>query len=230
MAFRRRNNRRRRPNKRRNFKSKWARKQMIKPKFGGKIKQPVHYFTRFVDKGTISGDGTGTASFGVVSFTLSEVPGFGEFVNLYDYFKLNAVKVSFIPVSNVSVYSAMGSGSIPLGANTTYYDRFFSVVDYNDATVPTSIDSLREYSNCKWSPNNKIHKRFLHPKVILSVDDASAGSPVELGQFNKNPWLSTASNGAVFYGIKYAFEQFTNNSDVRYRIECKFYMSFKAPR
>lgn len=197
------------------------------PKFGGRIRQPVHYFHRFVGKTTISYDGT-SPTYGSLYFQLADVPGYSEFITMYDFFKIVAVKVMFVPYMNVTYYDATAGVSIN---NSNYSNRFFSVIDYNDSTTPTSLDDLRQYSNCKMTPRTRTHKRFFYPKPVMVVDkDSSSGSTVGYAEVIKNPWISTESLDTRYYGIKYGFEQTnpSNSTNEAYRVECVYYMKFKG--
>lgn len=210
--------------KKRQWRKKFARKSYMSRSLS--TTQPVHYYTRHVDKGTISGDGVGTDTFGVLYFKLEDVPGYSEFVNMYRAYKICAVKVTFIPISNVTVY-----GSVSVETFTTNYHRLVTVFDYMNSSTPTSLSELREYHNCKVTGNNRLHKRFIYPKVQLAIDqDAQGGSALTYGELKQKPWLVTSSSTSEYLGIKYGFEQSSSSSDPRYRIECKYYLAFKQPK
>lgn len=184
-------------------------RSITKPKFGGKIKQPVHYFKRHVDRGTLTSDGTGTETFGTFTFTLQDVPGYTEFTNLYDSYKIVAVKIMFLPI-----YDNTNSGI----NYSIFYERMMSVIDFNDNTTPSSLSELREYRNCKVTPNNKIHKRYFYPKMLLD------------GIATVSPWLETSTTSTNYYGIKYGWEQATGETASRWRVECVYYMKFKSSK
>lgn len=202
-------------------------RQMLKPKIGGQLRQPVHYFTRFQNYGTIQALNATTITFGVVFFELANVPGFAEFTAMYDFFKINAVSVRFIPQSNVNLYNDTGQVQV---VASQFYNRIVTVVDYNDRTVPTSLNDLRQYGNCKVGTNNRVHKRFFHPKPTLAVDeDSGSGTSYGLAQMGKIPWIATGSDQAEWYGIKYGIEHANPGGTVDlYKVEVKLYLSFKG--
>lgn len=206
---------------RRNFK-----RQAIKPRVNGKVFQPIHYYVRHVDLGTISGDSGGTDTLGSLSFKLSDVPSFAEFTAMYRQFKICAVKVQFIPISNVTYSTSIGTE--PWSYN---YYRFLSVIDYTSSGSTASLNELRQYSNCKVSANNRIHKRFLYPKALVVMDeDSASGSTTSYANPQNTPWIGTQADACQFFGIKYGFEQLSNDNNQRYRVECKYYLAFKQPR
>lgn len=188
------------------------------PRSLGNPTQKVYYFSRYASLGTIVA-ATAANQYGGSVFSLDQVPNYTDFTNLYDFFKIKAIKISFIPLSNVTL------GSSSTNTYTNYNNRIFTVIDYNDAGTPTSIDELREYSNCKWSPNNKIHKRYFSPNPLADATDDSTIS------LQYKPWVPTTNYNLDYYAIKWAIENTDSGPTVpKYKIEAKFYMAFKSPR
>lgn len=205
-------------------------RQMLKPKIYRRgrlqLKQPVHYFTRYQNGGTITALATTTSTFGVMYWELASVPGFSEFTAMYDFYKINAVQANFIPLSNNSNYQNLGANA----GLADYYNRIITVLDYNDRSIPTSLDSLRQYSNCKVTSNNIVHRRFLHPKPTIAMDEDSQASNVYgIAQAINTPWVSTASNQCEWYGIKFGIEHPAPGGDEDiYKVEFKIYLAFKG--
>ena len=173
--------------------------------------QRIYQFTRFADFYTITTNNI-TDTLGAINFALNDVPGYTEFTALYDAYKINAVKIMFLPqmTSNISVSSVNNPY-----ANT----RFFSCIDYNDSTAPANVDAVREYKSCKYTPILRRHKRYIYKPKILA---AEGYTPV-------SPWISCASPSVIYYGLKYAIENTnaTVGTAFEYSVECKFYLSFK---
>lgn len=218
MAYYRRRNYRR-PVRRRTYRKR----RPIGRKWSARKRVPgVNYFKRFVDRGTINA-ATGTSTtFGALDFSLDQVPGYTEFQNLYDTFKLNRVKIMFLPLSNVSLTS---DADAEVFRNTEFNNRLFTTIDFNDATAPTTVNELREYGTAKMSPMTRIHKRYFKPRY---QDTVSGGSS------QRSDWLSTDNSADVkYYGIKYALQHRTvvsESAQTLYRVECIYYMSFKQPK
>lgn len=204
-------------------------RQMVRPKYRIRgryqISQPVHYFTRFQNGGTISTTASVANTYGVIYWELAAVPGYAEFTAMYDFYKINAVQVRFIPLTNVSSYMQITTDA----AVVNYYNRLITCIDYNDRQVPTTLDQIRQYSNCKVTPNSITHKRFLHPRPTIAIDeDSGSGSVYNVGQTG-NVWISTVANQTEWYGIKYGIEHDATAAiqDI-YKLEFKIYLSFKG--
>jgi len=194
-------------------------------RWSAKKRRPgVYYFKRFTGNlGNINLGAGQSNAFASFSFSLDQVPNASEFVNLYDMYKINRVKIMAIPVSNVTLF---GDLTPEVFRQTEYSNRFFSVLDYNDSGVFTSVNQAREYQNCKVTMSTKIHKRYFKPRVALDVISG-------LGYNPKSQWLSTANITTPHYGIKFAYEGRTNTTSAAvtlYKLEAVFYMSFRNPR
>lgn len=173
--------------------------------------QKVFLFKRFTGAfGTLT-LGSITNSYAAYNFSLSDLPNYTEFTALYDMYKINCVKMVFIPQMDTNV-------SLSTVNNPYASSRFFSVIDYNDGTAPLTIDELREYHTCKFTPILKTHKRVIYKPKIL---DSSS--------YSISPWMSTASPSTNYYGLKVGVEAMSSfvTTSFNYNIEAKFYMSFK---
>ena len=98
----------------------------------------VHYFKRsfYVSSDLLS---TGGVSLNFAkSYNLNQLPGSTEFSNLFDQYRINLIKVRWMPRAN----------SAELFANNTI-GSLFSVIDYDDATSPGGINELMQYQKSK---------------------------------------------------------------------------------
>lgn len=149
-------------------------------------------------------------------FRLSAVTGHTDFTALYDQYKIRAVKVSFIPMANITTANESGFASL-----------IYSTYDFNGASTTPTRDEIREYQYCKWSPYGKIHKRYFFPRTIESA--SGTGNSTKVGPQN---WLSTAYDNALYYSL------LVNVSNVPsiaadepiYKVEVKYYLSFKTTK
>lgn len=189
----------------RRYKRRFFRKRYYK-----RSTQRLYRFTRLADFGFITISNI-TPTLGAINFSLIDLPNYTEFTALYDMYKINAVKITFLPqmTENISASSVNN----PLAST-----RFFSAIDYNDSTAPTTIDEVRQYQNAKMTPILKVHTRYIYkPKILDS------------GSFTLTPWISTTSPSNNYFGLKYGIEQMqsTVSTAMEYKIECKFYLSFR---
>lgn len=205
MVYRKRSYRRRRVTRKRAYRRRFTKRYRY-----SKRGQKLYLFKRHLDYGELTLNNL-LPTFAVYNFSLSDLPNSTEFTTLYDMYKINCVKITFLPqmTQNVS-----------LGAVNNAYasTRFFSAIDYNDGNAPTSYDDIRQYQSCKVTPILRPHKRVIFKPKILDSNG-----------FSIAPWMSTASPNANYFGLKVAVEPMDSSSTTSmiYTVEAKFYMSFK---
>lgn len=192
------------------YKKKYTRSKTTASGKFNKRGQQLYLFKRFADFGefTISNS---VNTFSAYNFSLNDVPNSTEFTSLYDMYKINAIKIEFLPQQTQSI--SIGSVNNPNASS-----RFFSVIDYNDGSAPTSIDELRQYQTCKYTPILQPHKRIIYKPKILDTNG-----------FSISPWMSTASPSANYFGLKVAVEPMdsTSTTSMMYTVEVTYYLSFK---
>lgn len=207
MAYRRRRTfRKRRPaTRKRTYRRRFTRRSRYSKKG-----QKLYLYKRHCDYGELTISNI-TATYGAYNFSLADLPNYTEFTSLYDQYKINCVKLTFLPQMNTSV-------SIGTINNPNASARFFSAIDYNDGSTPTSSDDIRQYQSCKVTPILRIHKRVIFKPKILDTNG-----------FSIAPWMSTATPSANYFGLKYAIEAMDSTStlSMTYTVEAVFYMSFK---
>jgi len=146
------------------------------------------------------------------NFSLSDLPNVTEFTSLYDVYKINAVKIVFIPQMTQNI-------SLSTVNNAAANARFFSAIDYTDSTGPTSMDQLRQYQSCKYTSCLRTHKRYFKPRIM---DSGAAYNPGK-------PWIATSSPNVNYFGLYIGVEPMSASvtPTMAYSIECTYYVSFK---
>lgn len=167
-----------------------------------------------------------------IGFRLQDVPSYTDFTNVYDSYRIRAVKVNLIPIGNISSSNEPGALTGPPG---NYAVRCFSAFDPNNdgvgITGSNPVQQIQQYQNSKWTPYNRIHKRYIKPKIMVS-----AAGPTPTNTYvniaGKQPWNQCADLGArVHYGLPIVVDDsgFTAGSTT-YKIECTYYMQFIRPK
>lgn len=198
----------------------------------GNPKQKVYYFKRHVDLSTLVAGNDAAFTNYSLEFKLSDVPNYTEFTALYDNYRINAVKVSFIPVYNISSMFVLRTTDdyVPTLSSTKglpYFTRTYSCIDYTDDNELATGDNYRQYANCKVKPICKIHKRYLKPRVLMDIGEAGSVNPI------RNPWLASETPSVPYYSLKFGWEPLPTGSvasgDAVFKVEAVYYMSFKTP-
>jgi len=151
---------------------------------------PIHTFKRTIFQPAKYSVTTSNV-YASISFNLNDLPNVAEFTSLFDQYRINSIKWTLMP---------RGS-SAEAGTNNSAC-KIFSVLDYDDDTAPTSIDTLLQYENCKTSNSLRDHSRSLRPKFARSVYQ----SALVTGYGQSSGWLDCDSTLIPHYGIKLAFQ------------------------
>lgn len=150
-----------------------------------------------------------------VSFTLNGVPNASEFTGLYDQYRINAVKLRLMPRGNSS---ELAPGNIC---------SLFSVIDYDDATVPTGgVNQLVQYQSLKVTRSDKEHVRYFKPRINVGAINAITGIS---NKMNTKGWLDCDVSTTEHYGLKFVVER-PPTGTVVYDAIVTLYLAFKNVR
>ncbi len=121
---------------------------------------------------------------GGVFFTLQAAPNAAEFTSLFDQYRILQVQASITPDSQ--------SEGTPI----------YTVIDYDDASTPTSAAELREYGTCQQTSfTTGFFQRVFQPRAAMA---AYSGAFTSFAQSQPGQWFDVASPAIQHYGFKYA--------------------------
>lgn len=152
--------------------------------------------------------------YGSYAFQLSAVASASEYTNLYDMYKISAVKWTLMPRGN----------SAEAGTNNNN-TKVLTVLDYDDDDTPTSIDQLCQYETCKTTNLSRDHSRYLKPKFAKMIYKTAATTGYGVG----SGWVDCNSTDIPHYGVKYCLLR-TTSGTVVYDLKVTYYLQFKGVR
>lgn len=90
--------------------------------------------------------------------------------------------------------------------------KFYTVIDYDDATVPTSISTLQQYTNVQITGANEGHYPVFEPHIAVAAFGASAFT-----QFMniRSQWIDVGSTSVSHYGLKGGIDLTASAGDLR---------------
>lgn len=192
---------------------------------GRSIPQPVQYFKRSVYLSGHILTSVTSDTFTNQFFSLSSVPNYTEFTNLYDQYRINGVKVTLLPRGNTAEITASSGASTVFQGQST---GVFSVIDYDDTAVLSSIQQACEYQNMKMTRATQQHSRYLKPRFnLLSITNQGTGATG--ASQNTRGWLDCDYINVPHYGVKWAFQQ-NVNYNLTYDVKIDYYLAFKNVR
>lgn len=155
-----------------------------------------------------------TDTFGGIYFRLIDVPGSSEFTSLFDQYRIDKVRVRFMPRAN----------SAEVGTNQGMV-KLFTAIDYDDISPAASIQDLLQYQNCRFQPTTRMSSRTLKPKHAVEVYQ----SAVSTGYGMRTGWLDVANPSVQHYGIKWALQQLPAGAQT-FDLHIQYHLSFKNVR
>lgn len=183
-----------------------------------------------------TGTGSATSFFTMAQeFTLDMLPDYADYTNLYDQYKINAVKVKVTPYSTAAVLQSGEAGA----SNQSLGIICHSVIDYDDAATfaasTAGINLARQYRTYKTrnflASDGKPLKRYVKPRVA----QAAYGGGVFGSYANMpSPWVDMNSPSVQHYGIKWLWEVFQPDTAqdcyIWFKIEATLYLECREPR
>jgi len=188
--------RRSRPRRRAPARRVRMRRVMRRPR---RIASKVHSFKRTCKLDNVSASitaaGVATGISNAYQFTLDSLPNYTEFTALYDLYKINGIKLSFVPSASEYINSTTSSVTAQNG-----FQRFNTVLDFDDTSVPVSENELLQYASLKTTPGWATHSRYFKPRVNTVVEGIVGAT---LGSASTAPkWISTLNPEVEHLGIK----------------------------
>lgn len=144
--------------------------------------------------------------------TLADVPGYTDFTNLFDQFRISGISVRIIP----RFTQALQSSGAPLPPG-----ELFTCMDY-DGNGPTTLSAIQQYQNNKMTRGHIVHKRFYKPSVLM----AAYQSAIATSYIPKwNQFIDTADAATPYYGL-YGIVA-NNGAVVDYDLQATYYIQCK---
>lgn len=160
-----------------------------------------------------SSTGVGTA----FQFKLGDLTNYSEFVNLFDQYRIKAVKFTIVPTFNGNDIT-----------NQLTMSSFHSAIDHNDVNPPTAVTDLMQYDTYKRSRMSRGHKRYFATSIAAPAN-ASGNSYIT----SWNRWINTSTVGTGdevnYLGLKMWLDGITQTTEleanfeiyVTYYFQCK---------
>ncbi len=141
------------------------------------------------------------------NFSLSDLPNYTEFTNLFDMYKIEAIEIEFYPE-----YTELTDASALSNAVNV---QFNSAVDQSGQNAPVAYSDVLQYRSCQSTGITKPHKRYFRPAVLLSSAPASC-------------YVSTTSPSTDWWGLQVGVPPC--GVSMTFRSRARFYLSMAQPR
>lgn len=163
-----------------------------------------------------------------ISFTLSQVQGFADFVALYDQYRIRSVEVKYTPITlNIGNLNAAGQSSMQVCT-------LASVIDYDDSIDLPDVSIARQYSSClirQYGEEPYTTRRKFTPASLVQLYRTltTTGYSSKYGQ-----WIDVATNDVPHYGMKFLLSLpavcNTGDTNMGYQIDVQYELEFRNSR
>lgn len=181
------------------------------------VRQKTYALKRSYKLGVLASAGsTAQYQYGSMSFTLNSLPGYTEFTNLFDQYRIKKVLVQAFP------FMTQESDT----TTTPARNIFHWCVDHTDVTSPAAESDVLQYDNHKTLQAFKPFNMSLTPVAATTVWQGVSSN----GYAPAKPasWIDCKSYGVQHYGIKYVWNN--NNSNIDYMdFYATFWVEFREP-
>jgi hypothetical protein len=169
----------------------------------------VHNFVESISPATLMTSSGSVPVFGSAFFQLSNVSNVSTYTGLFDQYMIRTIEVLIEPAVTEVTSSASITG------------EWTSVVDIDDATLPTSYNDLQNYTTAVQTGGTLSHYHRWTPTVALA---AYAGTFTSYASAD-NQWLDCASPSIQHYGIKAGC---LTSASQPFTMTCRFHLSFRT--
>lgn len=175
-----------------------------------------YYFRRMGYKPSITGVNPSVVQFAAYTFFISEMIAYNEFTNLFDQYVIEKVDVKLKLLYDPSAQTA----------NHAIYPILYYRKDYDDDTLPISVDEFRQCQDTGsvcLNPN-KFTTITLKPRAQAAMYNptVNAYSPKTYS------WIDCNYANAPHYGLKFAVERLATGMTLT--VDTVYYVRFRAPR
>jgi len=132
----------------------------------------------------------GAATAPVATFALSGLYGAGTLINLFDLYRIDAIRATIRPNNTaIGLADPTVTNLVPL----------YWVLDYNDGASLSSAAAATEYDNCMvLSPAESATRTFIPRYQVVAKSVGGTNFLSDYGQ-----WIDTSSSDIIHYGMKF---------------------------
>lgn len=159
---------------------------------------------------------------GIFKFKLDDLPGFSDFTNLYENFRITGVRLRFLPYLGTEATAPATTGTV-MSPLALCIDR-----GANDAIgVNPSFTDLLQNQDCKIYSSHKPFSIYIAYPMAHTPADGVTQTVLT------SPWLDSEVNGQVVdhHGLKFCFQENTSvDRCVSFRVYATYYIKCRAPQ
>lgn len=145
---------------------------------------------------------------GGLQFQLQQFPGYTRLQQLFDYYRIKSVTITFRPMKlngfQFNMNTALTNDPPELIDPTEskpYMARLYTVIDKNDISAPSNLSGMLSDSSLFVTNDRRDHRRTFKPRAIMAA--SIGGTDALVAQSSPTQWFNTSSADVKYYGLKY---------------------------
>jgi hypothetical protein len=210
------------------YKRKYVPNRYKRP--NNKITQAVfRYYDNTTIENKVDSSNNGVAVAGHVAHSLSDCLGSSPYINLFAQYRVNRVKIQFIPETGNRMTLSQTSATTALAAGRPL---FCSVPNKVATSFPQDMEQALSTSSCKYHPMGRYHSRMFTPVTFDQVYRSESSSQPAFNPEYKQ-WISTNMPNIAQHGLSWvisASDGHIPSGFYKYRIITTMYCQFKNRR
>lgn len=160
------------------------------------------------------------------TFRLDQLPSYSEFAVLFDQYKINAVKIDFVPGTTSNDQEGL-LGNATAGASVMYTPQVYTIVDLDGNPQITTQAQTLENSNVRLvkRPFSPFSIYVKHPRLLMAAGGVSGAIPTR-------GWIDTTQTGAIHHGAGIAGQILSGSTNAVFRcyVTLTYYMCFRKAK
>lgn len=172
--------------------------------------------------------GIGQWNSAVYQFQLNALPNYTEFTALFDEYKINAVKLTFVPAFAGGLDPNTALTSVASGGVFLETPRMYTLIDRDGDIQVSTENAMLENNNARIirQPNQTFSIYIAKPNIQFEVATTAlvgfAKAASKGGQ-----WLDTANAGVVHHGCAVGCHLEGSSASQKWQVIATYYMQFR---
>lgn len=164
---------------------------------------------------------------GGYTFALANMINFGQFVQMFDQYRIKWVRCTFRPVLTTVVNRPYDDTTA--GSAVNQIPKLVTCIDRDDITSAFTYYELKTKQGARENLATKtVSFKFVPNRLVMVyVDPVTTGYKIDS---EANAWIDCANNNVPHYGLKYALEVATPKDAYQYEFTWHAMVQFRSRR
>lgn len=164
----------------------------------------------------------------VFTFRLSDLPNYGEFTSLFEEFRINAVRLQFLP-QGTSIDTPQNSANYAAGNSWMYRPRIYTLVDKDGDSNTSTEANMLQCGAARLVPNSvSPFSIYIKNPAIALETQTSLGFSAAVSKSRQ--WIDTKNYGVNHFGCAVGglIPDGSASMSYQYGVVATYYLQFRG--